>query len=166
MCLGGASGIVAGMLVQNALKYMLKFGTIAHYVGYAALTDFYPTMRLHCNKDCENGACRAAQKAFLASGKKTLLPWEPSEAEEVQQAPIHEDNDWGISCDDGGDADNSTADAADVEIASKLAEGVELQYMRTAEVGGDEDVSTEQRVDTKGQSVAQMMAALRASQNK
>ena len=38
--------------------------------------------------------------------------------------------------------------------------------MRTAEVGGDEDVSTEQRVDTKGQSVAQMMAALRASQNK
>ena len=154
------------MLVQNALKYMLKFGTIAHYVGYSALTDFYPTMRLHCNKDCENPACHNAQKQFLASGKKTLLPWEPPEATEVQKAPVHDDNDWGVSCDDGGDADDSEAAAADIEIASKLADGVELQYMRNAEGGDDEDVSTGKRVDTKGKSLAEMMAALKASQEK
>lgn len=154
------------MLVQNALKYMLKFGTIAHYVGYSALTDYYPTMHLYCNKDCENAACRDAQKKFLASGKKTLLPWEPPESAEARKVPIHDDNDWGISCDDGGDADDSEAAAADVEIASKLAEGVELQYMRKAEVEDDEDEFTGQQVDVKGQSVAEMMAALKASQKK
>lgn len=34
-------GIVAGFLVQNTLKYLLKFGTVSHYLGYNALQDFF-----------------------------------------------------------------------------------------------------------------------------
>jgi hypothetical protein len=29
-----AAGIVAGMLVQNTLKYLLEFGTVSRYLGY------------------------------------------------------------------------------------------------------------------------------------
>lgn len=83
----------------------------------------------------------------------------------MKEAPVHDDNDWGISCDDGGEEDGSVAAAADVEIASQLAEGVELQYMRK-EAEDEDEVATEQRVETKGQSVAEMMAALKASQQK
>ena len=104
-------GIVAGMLVQNSLKYLLQFGQVcggcpslpppplscpdssssrlcafcsrssffddgssprpcdgvlnlsrrrwrwqvSHYVGYSALKDFWPKMRLGSNVDCPNG---------------------------------------------------------------------------------------------------------------
>jgi hypothetical protein len=30
-------GIVAGLLVQNTLKYLLDFGTVSHYLGYSSL---------------------------------------------------------------------------------------------------------------------------------
>ena len=54
-------GMVAGMLVQNALKFLLNFGTVTKYLGYAALKDFFPTMTVGCAAECENAACRAAQ---------------------------------------------------------------------------------------------------------
>ena len=44
-------GMVAGMLVQNALKKMLNFGEVTPYLGYSALKDFFPTMRVKCNPD-------------------------------------------------------------------------------------------------------------------
>ena len=153
-------GIVAGMLVQNSLKFMLEFGEIAHYVGYAALTDFYPTMRLGANPECDNAACRACQKRFKASGIETLLPWCPPAKKEVA-AVQHEDNDWGISCDDVGAGDESGAEA-DKAMAGQLTEGVSLQYMRSAEE--PEEKEPEAKVQTGGQSVAEMMAALKASQ--
>lgn len=36
-------GVVAGFLVQNSLKYLLKFGKVSHYLGYNALTDYFPS---------------------------------------------------------------------------------------------------------------------------
>ncbi|CAH2256861.1 jg11013 [Pararge aegeria aegeria] len=39
-------GIVAGFLVQNTLKHLLNFGNVSHYLGYSALTDFFPAMTL------------------------------------------------------------------------------------------------------------------------
>ena len=39
-------GIIAGMLVQNTLKYLLEFGHVAYYIGYAALTDFWTQVRI------------------------------------------------------------------------------------------------------------------------
>ena len=42
-------GMVAGMLVQNSLKYMLNFGQVTRYLGYSALKDFFPTMEVFAN---------------------------------------------------------------------------------------------------------------------
>jgi len=32
-----SAGIIAGLLVQNTLKYLLNFGTVSHYLGYSSL---------------------------------------------------------------------------------------------------------------------------------
>jgi hypothetical protein len=88
----------------------------------------------YCNKECDNAACRAAQKKWIAGGSITQLPWEPPEQSAVKAEVKHDDNDWGISCDDGGNDDGDGAASADLEMASQLAEGVYLQYTRKAEV--------------------------------
>lgn len=36
-------GVVAGFLVQNSLKYLLNFGKVSAYLGYNALTDYFPS---------------------------------------------------------------------------------------------------------------------------
>jgi ubiquitin-like modifier-activating enzyme 5 len=57
-------GIVAGFLVQNALKYLLKFGKVSNYLGYNALLDFFPTMTLKPNDACADSFCVKRQKEF------------------------------------------------------------------------------------------------------
>lgn len=47
-------GIVAGMLVQNTLKYLLNFGEVSNYLGYNALIDFFPRMDLRPNPQCDD----------------------------------------------------------------------------------------------------------------
>ena len=54
-------GIVAGMLVQNALKYMLRFGTTSRYLGFNSLTDFFPNYEMSPNPDCHHSHCRRLQ---------------------------------------------------------------------------------------------------------
>ena len=39
-------GITAGLLAQNALKYLLGFGRVTEYLGYNALQDFFPQLAL------------------------------------------------------------------------------------------------------------------------
>ena len=51
-------GIVAGFLVQNSLKYLLKFGQVSDYLGYSALTDFFPRMSMRPNADCDEYHCK------------------------------------------------------------------------------------------------------------
>ncbi|XP_066598323.1 ubiquitin-like modifier-activating enzyme 5 [Prorops nasuta] len=84
-------GIVAGFLVQNALKYLLNFGTVTHYLGYNALQDFFPIMSLKPNPQCDDSYCRQRQKEYEAKPKVE----EASEV--VEDKPLHEDNEWGIS---------------------------------------------------------------------
>merc|ERR1719492_660383 len=60
-------GIVAGFLVQNTLKYLLKFGQVSHYLGYNAMDDFFPKMSMRPNVDCEEFHCRDKQKVFIAA---------------------------------------------------------------------------------------------------
>lgn len=60
----GCAGIVAGMLVQNTLKYLLEFGSVSHYLGYNSLKDFFPTMDIKPNTACSNSRCLEAQQAY------------------------------------------------------------------------------------------------------
>lgn len=82
-------GITAGFLVQNALKYLLNFGTVTHYLGYNAMKDHFPTMSLKPNTSCDDKYCRQRQKEYIVKPKV-------EECEEcVEEGPIHEENEWG-----------------------------------------------------------------------
>jgi len=89
-------GMVAGMLVQNTLKYLLHFGQPSYYLGYNAMTDYFPTSTMRPNPDCVNGHCRAMQKKHIG--------WKPyvwrsaqSKSNDKDNAPVvHDDNEWGI----------------------------------------------------------------------
>lgn len=85
-------GIVAGFLVQNALKYLLDFGTVSNYIGYNALQDFFPSMTLKPNPQCDDNQCQLRQKEFAAKPQA-------EKAEEVVEdvLPTHEDNVWGMA---------------------------------------------------------------------
>lgn len=57
-------GIVAGLLVQNALKYLLEFGSVGYYLGYNALKDFFPSDSMKPNPECENSFCVRRQHEY------------------------------------------------------------------------------------------------------
>jgi len=84
-------GIVAGFLVQNALKFLLKFGRVSHYLGYNAMEDFFPSMTLRPNPNCDDVHCKQRQKEYLARPKVQ------KQTEIIEETPVHEDNEWGIS---------------------------------------------------------------------
>jgi len=109
-------GVVAGLLVQNALKYLLKFGNVSNYLGYSALTDFFPTMPLKPNPTCEDSNCRLRQQE-VAARPKVEVQIENDEEEK----PLHEDNEWGISLVDESAIEN---DESKIEVAG----GVSLAY--------------------------------------
>lgn len=84
--------ITAGCLVQNALKKLLKFGSVSNFVGYDALNDFFPRYTLKPNPECDNRHCR--EWAIKRHG----VPAEAvSESTVAEAAVVHEDGDqWGI----------------------------------------------------------------------
>ncbi|KAJ1526080.1 hypothetical protein ONE63_009245 [Megalurothrips usitatus] len=136
-------GIVAGFLVQNTLKFLLKFGQTTHYLGYSALTDFFPTMQLKPNPACDDSFCLERQKEFAAKPKPEVVEVSP-----VVEEVVHEDNEWGISL-----VDETPADAVEVTQSKPvgLAHGVDVAYeLPAAESGSsgptvqDTDISLEQ----------------------
>lgn len=86
-------GVVAGFLVQNTLKHLLKFGEVTHYLGYDALNDFFPIMNMKPNPNCEGSFCRKRQEEYQSRPK--------AEGDIVmkkeENKPLHEDNEWEIS---------------------------------------------------------------------
>lgn len=98
-------GITAGFLVQNALKYLLKFGDVADYLGYNALRDFFPTMSMKPNPQCTNRHCVLRQQEYHARPK----PAAESAREAEPQAVVHEDNEWGIEVEDASSASAAAA---------------------------------------------------------
>ena len=83
-------GIIAGFLVQNTLKFLLKFGKISHYLGYNAMEDFFPIMTLRPNPNCDDEYCKQRQKEYLAKPKIQ------QNQIAIIEKPVHEDNKWGI----------------------------------------------------------------------
>ena len=115
-------GVVAGFLVQNTLKYLLKFGTVTYYLGYNAMQDFFPQMTMRPNPQCDDRNCQNRQKIY--SEKVAALEKNKDHSEETkitEQEVVHEDNDWGISLvDESEEKEESTM--------PKLAEGLSYAY--------------------------------------
>ncbi|KAL6899092.1 hypothetical protein ACP4OV_005750 [Aristida adscensionis] len=120
-------GVVAGLLVQNALKYLLKFGEVSPYLGYNSLKDYFPTMEMRPNPQCSNPACVQRQKEYMESkpardaAAKAKME---AEASETNEGPVHLDNEWNISVVDDDDtvAPNirSTADTLPEGLVREL----------------------------------------------
>ncbi|XP_015103629.2 ubiquitin-like modifier-activating enzyme 5 isoform X1 [Vicugna pacos] len=85
-------GVVAGILVQNVLKFLLNFGTVSFYLGYNAMQDFFPTMSMKPNPQCDDRNCRKQQEEY----KKKVAALPKQEVVQEEEEIVHEDNEWGI----------------------------------------------------------------------
>lgn len=114
-------GIVAGMLVQNTLKYLLNFGEVSDYLGYNALNDFFPKMSLKPNTTCEDRFCVIRQKEF------NIKPKEIKVEEIIEDSPLHEENEWGIEL--IAETESVPSDSATQQSSyTSPAEGLRLAY--------------------------------------
>ncbi|OQR80049.1 ubiquitin modifier-activating enzyme 5-like [Tropilaelaps mercedesae] len=114
-------GIVAGILVQNTLKSLLRFGTVSHYLGYNALKDFFPMMSMKPNPQCDDSFCRRRQQEHQESDRRKEQV--EAVAPIVEEVVVHEDNEWGI-CLIAEDIQDKQEDAS----ASQLTKGVKFAY--------------------------------------
>uniref|UniRef100_A0A8C6AWY4 Ubiquitin-like modifier-activating enzyme 5 n=1 Tax=Monodon monoceros TaxID=40151 RepID=A0A8C6AWY4_MONMO len=83
-------GVVAGILVQNVLKFLLNFGTVSFYLGYNAMQDFFPTMSMKPNPQCDDRNCRKQQEEY----KKKVAALPTQEVVQEEEEIIHDDNEW------------------------------------------------------------------------
>ncbi len=124
-------GIVAGFLVQNTLKYLLRFGTVTRYLGYNALQDFFPSYGMKPNPSCDESFCVKRQKEFaVAVAAAAKVPTVVAEVED--DAVLHENNEWDISV-----VDETVHEEENLEVA----QGIALSYSRPTEVEGGGDIS-------------------------
>ena len=147
-------GIVAGLLVQNTLKYLLKFGSVTPYLGYNALDDFFPTYPMKPNPECEESFCRRRQeeKAEAAKNQPVMTQDKVDPSDEVCQ-PLHEDNEWQISLVD----DSSPAHEAE-ERSLLVAPGLKFAYETKSTSLVEED---NEPVDVPEQDLETLMARMR-----
>ena len=110
-------GMVAGMLVQNVLKYLLGFGQTSYYLAYNAMNNFFPNNIVRPNPECVNAFCRQRQRDY--AGKWSPQVWvSPAEMARMDDKPVeHDDNEWGIEL-GGSEEEEMTAVAPGQEVAS------------------------------------------------
>ncbi|CDQ56877.1 unnamed protein product [Oncorhynchus mykiss] len=138
-------GVVAGILVQNVLKYLLKFGTVSHYLGYNAMQDFFPTMAMKANPTCDDRYCRKQQDDYKK--KEAERPKKVVE-EVVEEEVVHEENDWGIEL--VSEQTEEELHAASGPVPD-LPEGITVAYTipekETGASGGETVEETEQSLE-------------------
>mmetsp|Transcript_46091 Transcript_46091/g.87940 ORF Transcript_46091/g.87940 Transcript_46091/m.87940 type:complete len:447 (-) Transcript_46091:325-1665(-) len=160
-------GIVAGMLVQNTLKFLLKFGTVSRYLGYSAMKDFFPTMEMKPNVECTNSHCRKQQDAYhtrINSPEAKAAALAATQAAALAAAaeaaiPLHDDNEWCISvCDAEGETQVA---GATVEASRVLPEGLQFS-MPTASVIDTATLKDSAVAVDDGESLDDLMAQMQS----
>ncbi|XP_068160491.1 ubiquitin-like modifier-activating enzyme 5 [Antennarius striatus] len=143
-------GVVAGILVQNVLKYLLKFGTVSYYLGYNAMQDFFPTMAMKANPQCNDHYCRKQQEEYK---KKEAEKPKVEVVQEEEEEVVHEDNDWGIEL---------VSEVTETELQAAtgtmpdLPEGITVAYTIPAE-----STPSGETVEDTEQSLEELMAQMR-----
>jgi len=118
-------GLVAALLAQNALKYLLNFGDVSWGLGYNALQDYFPLQTLSPNPECSNDWCKKRQKDFKATGA-TFPPARGLYT--LCQSPdvvTHEANDFGIRLEESNFSDSvdSTGKTRVVDVGENVTVG-------------------------------------------
>uniref|UniRef100_A0A183A6Q6 Ubiquitin-like modifier-activating enzyme 5 n=1 Tax=Echinostoma caproni TaxID=27848 RepID=A0A183A6Q6_9TREM len=138
-------GLVASLLVQNTLKWLLKFGEVTSYLGYGAAKDSFYRVNLLPNPHCaDHWCCRRQEerrKQLESLGLPTNSPWNAEELEAAaklakQKAqlaaskPKHEENEYEIEVDSDGESGETTnnADQTNRDQIQSLGEGVRPVY--------------------------------------
>ncbi|XP_031439931.1 ubiquitin-like modifier-activating enzyme 5 [Clupea harengus] len=147
-------GVIAGVLVQNVLKFLLGFGTVSHYLGYNAMQDFFPTMSMKPNPQCSDAYCGRQQQEYQK--KEAQRPKEDVDVSEVKEEVVHEDNDWGIEL-------VSEVTEEELELASGpvpvLPEGIALAYTIPTQSG--DSASSAATVGETDCSLEELMAQMK-----
>lgn len=143
-------GIVAGLLVQNTLKYLLQFGNVSKYLGYSALKDYFPTMEMRPNPQCSNQACLDRQKEYTEKKpqrdvEKAAAEAARAELEASSSIPLHSDNVWDISVIED---DEPTLLAGTSKQTERLPEGL-VRELPDADVV-DKSVTSEELMAENG----------------
>ena len=131
-------GIISGLLVQNALKYLLNFGNVSYYLGYNALLDYFPTMTVKPNKSCKNKYCKLRQSEF----NKRIVKLEIKE--EKEDVIVHDDNEWNIELVSESLEEN---DKMINENLPKLGKGVEYEFTRNEDLIQPTEENTTTKID-------------------
>ncbi|KAM6978087.1 ubiquitin-like modifier-activating enzyme 5 [Aplochiton taeniatus] len=142
-------GVVAGLLVQNVLKYLLKFGTVSHYLGYNAMQDFFPTMAMKANPQCDDRYCMRQQEEY--NRREAARPKEEVAVVEEEEV-VHEDNNWGIELVSEVTEDELQAASGPVP---DLPEGITVAYTIP-----EKDSTAGETVEETGQSLEELMAQM------
>ncbi|KAI5620610.1 ubiquitin-like modifier-activating enzyme 5, partial [Silurus asotus] len=145
-------GVVAGILVQNVLKYLLGFGTVSYYLGYNAMQDFFPSMIMKANPQCDDRHCREQQGEYA---KREATRPKQEVVEEKEEEVVHEENEWGIEL-------VSEISEAELQDASgpkpDLPEGITVAYTIPNKDG---EVNSEETVEETDQSLEELMAQMK-----
>ncbi|XP_006840092.1 PREDICTED: ubiquitin-like modifier-activating enzyme 5 [Chrysochloris asiatica] len=143
-------GVVAGILVQNVLKFLLNFGTVSFYLGYNAMQDFFPTMSMKPNPQCDDRNCRKQQEEY----KKKIATLPKQEVVHEEAEITHEDNEWGIEL---------VSEVSEEELKNssgpvpELPEGITVAYT----VPKQQDSVPETTVEDSGESLEDLMAKMK-----
>lgn len=141
-------GVVAGILVQNVLKYLLGFGTVSHYLGYNAMQDFFPTMAMKPNPQCDDRHCRKRQDEY----KRREAERPRQEVVQVEEEVVHEDNEWGIEL--VSEVTEEELQAASGPVPD-LVEGITVAYTIPVK-----ETDTGETVEETEQSLEELMAQM------
>ncbi|XP_029141392.1 ubiquitin-like modifier-activating enzyme 5 [Protobothrops mucrosquamatus] len=144
-------GVVAGLLVQNVLKYLLNFGIVSFYLGYNALQDFFPTMTMKPNPHCSDRNCRMQQEQYKK--KEAVNPKE--ELIDQEEEIVHEDNDWGIELVSEISEEELKDDSSSVP---DLPEGIMLAYTIPKK---EENVPAGEMVEESEESLEELIAKMK-----
>lgn len=60
--LSTTTSIIAGLLVNNILKYFLKFGECSNFLGYHMIDDYFPRYSITPNFECNDKWCLLRQR--------------------------------------------------------------------------------------------------------
>ncbi|PFH38617.1 ThiF family protein [Besnoitia besnoiti] len=148
-------GIVAGLLVQNALKYLLTFGQTTPFLAYNSLEDFFPSFSMQPNPQCADSWCRkrqaeVAEKGIPISAYFLTLKKEQDAAESAKGAVVHEDNPFGISLMDEGSSSTNGASVAPPASPSPAK---------------DEPMKTQKKAAEDGASIQDLMEKMKLLQS-
>ncbi len=86
-------GIIAGLLAQNVLKYLLNFGEVSYLLSYNAMLNFFSNSELKPNPTCNDKFCVIRQEAFDKHEQSTRKPKQEKNENEIKPQITKEEED-------------------------------------------------------------------------